>query len=312
MVVKFEEAADFYKPGGLQSNGSVLVYYGEHEKEGTPYELKSIAWRLLEDVGVGIAAFNTPSNMNCLAPNCLMEMFLVLDHAKRDPKVKSLVWTGAGDKAFNAGGATKGDMKIHVPKDIVRAYQARGIGPVKGDLICAPHTRAFWDFPKPLVVAVNGLAIGAGANIALANLADMVVVSKTARFMWPFAKLGATPELGSSMMLPWICGMANAKRLLMAGEWLSAKEALRMNLVGELCEPEQLLPRAIEQAAKVATYNPETTRLIKQLLNAPLRAQLDAVLLAEQNTIEKSVQAQGSGDGRGAPVLLKVTPKSKL
>ncbi|CAE8719456.1 unnamed protein product [Polarella glacialis] len=95
----FPEAPAFLDEAGLSQNGSVLVYYGAHEKEGVAYELKSIAWRLLEDVGVAIAAYNAPKSLHCLSPNQQMETFLVLEHAKRDPRVRALVWTGTGVKA---------------------------------------------------------------------------------------------------------------------------------------------------------------------------------------------------------------------
>ncbi|CAE8703689.1 unnamed protein product, partial [Polarella glacialis] len=210
----FPEAPAFLDEAGLSQNGSVLVYYGAHEKEGVAYELKSIAWRLLEDVGVAIAAYNAPKSLHCLSPNQQMETFLVLEHAKRDPRVRALVWTGTGVKAFNSGMALKGDLKVQVPEEVVKAYGARGMAPEVGDLVLQSQTKAFWDFPKPLIMAVNGLAVGGGANIALASFGDMVLCSKEARFMYPFAKLGFTPELGSSMVMPFLIGMAKAKELM--------------------------------------------------------------------------------------------------
>ena len=80
-----------------------------------------------------------------------------------------------------------------------------------------------------------GLAVGGGANVALMNYGDLVLCSTNARFLWPFAKLGLSPELGSSVMLANIVGMPNAKKIMMLGEWLSADEAFRMGLVNEIC-----------------------------------------------------------------------------
>mmetsp|Transcript_88382 Transcript_88382/g.189814 ORF Transcript_88382/g.189814 Transcript_88382/m.189814 type:complete len:305 (-) Transcript_88382:81-995(-) len=292
-AVDFPEAAAFLAEEGLESNGSVLVYYGEHEEKGTPYALRSIAWRFLEGSGIGVVAYNTPKSLNCLAPNQVMEAFLVLEHAKRDPRVKVLVWTGTGRRAFNSGAALKGDQKVYLPAEIFEAYSKRGMAPVKGDWVMAPLTKAFWDFPKPIVLAINGLAVGGAANIALANFGDMVLCSKESRFMYPFAKLGVTPELGSSLLIPFLAGMTKAKELMMTGEWMSADEALRLNLINGICEPEELLPKALAVAAKMTTAHPETMRLIKRVMNAPLRDQLDAILAREQVTIMESIKASG-------------------
>lgn len=282
----------FLSETGLPSNGTINVHLGEDGAERT-YALTSIAWRLLEDIGVGIAAYNTPKSLHCLSPQQQMETFLVLEHARRDPRVKALVWTGTGKRAFCSGAALKGDRSIHVAQDIVKAFKARGLAPTSDDMVLAKQTRAFWDFPKPIVMAVNGLAVGGGANIALVNFGDLVICSKTARFMYPFAKLGVTPELGSSFVLPWLVGMAKAKEMMMTGTWLGADEALRLNLVSQVCAPEELLPRAVALAAGMATVNPETMRLMKQVMNAPLREQLDSVLRREQQLFGEAVAASG-------------------
>lgn len=295
-MATFAEAQAFISEDGLAENGSVLVYHGEHIEKGEPYPLRSIAWRLLEDQGVGIAAFNTPDSRQCLSRNQMMEIMLVLEHAKRDPKVKVLLWTGTGTRAFNSGAALKGDMKIYVPKEIVNEYAARGMGPVKGDLIMAPHTKAFWDFPKPLVIAVNGVACGGGANIALANFGDVVLASTTARFMWPFAKMSVTPELGSSFVIPHVIGLPKAKELMMTGEWLGAEEAQKLNLINHVYAPEELLPRAIEMATNIASYHPAAMSLMKRVMNAPLREKLDEVLEREQATIKESLKASGGAE----------------
>jgi len=287
------EAPAYLADTGLDANGSVRVYYDAQEGASEEYALKSIAWRLLEKAGVGVAAYNAPKNLNALTPNQVMETYLVLEHARRDPRVKALVWTGTGTRAFNAGAALKGDMKIHVPREVMKAYAKRGLAPVAGDWVQAPLTKAFWDFPKPLVMAINGLAIGGGMNIALANCGDMVVCSSKARFTYPFAKLGVTPEFGSSMMLPLLVGMPKAKELVMTGDWITADEALKFGLANAVCAPEELLPRAIGLAAKTAQFNNEGMQCIKEVMNAPLRGRLEEVLKKEQEVIMRSIKVTG-------------------
>ncbi len=133
--------------------------------------------------------------------------------------------TGSGDRAFSSGAALKGDgehFTVHVPPHVIEDYEDRKMIPQPPtirppDMVMARQTIAFWDFPKPLIMAINGLAVGGGANIALANYADMVICSRTARFKYPFSTLGITPELGSSSLIPFVVGMAKAKEIMMLG-----------------------------------------------------------------------------------------------
>eukprot|EP00415_Alexandrium_ostenfeldii_P000032 UN0032 len=130
-------------------------------------------------------------------------------------------------------------------------------------------------------------------NIALANCGDMVVRSSKARFTYPFAKLGVTPEFGSSMMLPLLVGMPKAKELVMTGDWITADEALKFGLANAVCAPEELLPRAIGLAAKTAQFNNEGMQCIKEVMNAPLRGRLEEVLKKEQEVIMRSIKVTG-------------------
>ena len=104
-------------------------------------------------------------------------------------------------------------------------FQPRSKGfttPPDNDFALKALTLKFWDFSKPSVVAVNGLAVGGAANIALANYHDIVLSSTEGKFKYPFADLGLTPELGSSYMMPYLVGMTRAKvmRILKFLLWL--------------------------------------------------------------------------------------------
>lgn len=297
------------EPDGLE-NGTVKLYYGKKAQDGEDYQLRSIMWRVLDN-GVAVAAYNTPKKLHSFAPNPMMETFVILEHAKRDPNVRVLIWTATGPKAFSSGAAVKGaDKTVHVPIECILEYSSRRMAP-SADFVLESMTRAFWDFPKPLILAVNGLAVGGAANIALCNFGDLVLCSTAAKFMYPFAKLGFTPELGSSIMLPFLIGMAKAKELFMCGDWFTAEQAKDLGLVNEVLAPEKLLPRAVEVASEIAKRNPETMTQMKKVLNAPLRDQLDAVLKREQEHITASLKSLGGWTGSGPPGQGK-TEKSKL
>ena len=158
-----------------------------------------------------------------------------------------------------------------------------------GSAALKTQTLAFWDFPKPVIMAINGLAVGGGANIALMNYGDLVLASSNARFKWPFNKLGLSPELGSSVVLAGIVGIPKAKRIMMLGEWLSAEGAMGMGLVNEVVEPERLLPRAIEMAEQMAGYSPSGMFRIKDIMNRHTRAQLEEILDHEAAYIEEGI-----------------------
>ena len=100
-------------------------------------------------------------------------MFAILEHASRDDNVRCLVWTGEG-RAFSSGAALgSGTAQTTINDEIKEAMKERGMGP-DGTMVLKSLTLAFWDFPKPSIVAVNGLAVGGAANIALVNFHDLV------------------------------------------------------------------------------------------------------------------------------------------
>ena len=170
----------------MGENGTVKLYLGAEEKyvgdyaSTEDYELHSISYSCNAD-GVAVAAYNDQATLHSLSPSLTTETFVVLEHAARDPAVEVLIWTATGERAFSSGAALRGDKTVHVPKHALEDYAKRGMLSRPGDMVMAAQTIAFWDFPKPLIAAVNGLAVGGGANIALANYADMVLCSTNAR-----------------------------------------------------------------------------------------------------------------------------------
>jgi enoyl-CoA hydratase/carnithine racemase len=251
------------------------------------YELRSFSWTLNEETGVAVATFNSPKNMNSLTQNLRWELFVILEHAARDEDVRVLVWTGEG-RAFCAGADLAGSSEVHLPRHLMKAMHARNFSP-GADLVLMKETLAFWDFPKVSIAAVNGLAVGGGANIAL-FWHDMVVCSTAARFKYPFAQLGLTPELGSSKLMPLHVGLARTKEIMFVGGWFDAARALELGLCNRVVEPGELLGAALALAEKVAEQNGEAIRLSKQVLNHHFRVQLEQVLQEEQDVIVQSVK----------------------
>lgn len=278
-------------PDPLPNNGTIKVYYGDGKV--LDYDLVSIHYRLL-DTGVAVCTLNEPQRLNSLTANQTWEYFLILQHAERDDAVKVLLWTGHG-RAFSSGADLTGAAPPPtLDQEAMDWFIANGFSPAfstptNPDIALKSLTLKFWDFPKPSVVAVNGLSVGGAANICLANYQDIVLASTEARFRYPFADINLTPELGSSFMMPMAVGMTRAKKMMMMAEWMSAAEAKEMGLVLEVLPPEKLMPRALEMAEVLAKKNPNTLRLIKRLMNHHVRKHIDEVMDEENRTIMEAL-----------------------
>jgi enoyl-CoA hydratase/carnithine racemase len=129
-------------------------------------------------------------------------------------------------------------------------------------------------FPKPLVVAVNGVGLGIGCTIL--GFADLAFMSTMARLKCPFTSLGVAPEAASSYLMPLLVGRQNATWLLQSSEWVSAEQALAMGLVWRVCEPDDLLPEALRHAEVLAAKPVSSLVAVKRTITAPLRAKIEA------------------------------------
>jgi enoyl-CoA hydratase/carnithine racemase len=129
-------------------------------------------------------------------------------------------------------------------------------------------------FPKPLVLAVNGLGLGIGATVI--GFGDLVFMSTEARLKCPFTSLGVAPEAASSYLLPLLIGRQNAAWLLMSSEWFSAQQCSDMGMVFRLCSPESLLETAHQHARSLASKPISSLRAVKRTMTAPLQADIAA------------------------------------
>lgn len=181
--------------------------------------------------------------------------------AASDPAVAVVLLTGAG-RAFSAG------------TDLVELHQRT----TDSSFVDGTHgfpglIDALIAFPKPLVVAVNGLGLGIGATIL--GFADLAFMSSTAKLKCPFTSLGVAPEAASSFLFPRLIGQQNAAWMLLSAEWISAAECLEMGLVWRVCEPEDLIAEATKHAETLARRPVASLIAVKRTMVAPLRAQID-------------------------------------
>jgi enoyl-CoA hydratase len=218
-----------------------------------------------------ILTFNRPGKLNAISSAVLGELDRRLGEAEGDPGVRAVVLTGAGPKAFVAGA----DIAEYAAGDhqaFVR-YQAES-------------RRLFsWldAFPKPVIGAVNGYALGGGFELALC--CDLLVASGNARFGLPEGLLGLSPGGGGTQRLTRAAGPFVAADVLLAGRRLTAQDAYRLGLVAEVVEPERLLEVALDRAELVARMAPLATRTMLGLVRTAMEAPLEEGLSQEQDAL---------------------------
>jgi enoyl-CoA hydratase/carnithine racemase len=182
--------------------------------------------------------------------------------AAADPDVAVVLVTGTG-RGFSAGTDL---LEMHRIATDPTFERGRHGFPGLIDALVA--------FPKPLVVAVNGVGLGIGCTIL--GFADLAFMSRTARLKCPFTSLGVAPEAASSYLMPLLVGRQNAAWLLQSSEWVSADEALAMGLVWRVCEPDDLLAEAHRHAEVLAARPVSSLVAVKRTMTAPLRAEIAA------------------------------------
>ncbi len=198
--------------------------------------------------GILTIEFNRPDKKNSITAAMYQQMADAIQDGEEDRGVRTLLFCGKPD-IYTAGNDLEDFMNN--PEEVEDRPVARFIAN-----LCLAK--------KPVIAAVAGAAIGIGTTMLLH--CDQVYAAENAKFSMPFAKLGLCPEFGSSLLLPQIVGYQRASELLFFGESFSAREAFDMGLVNKVLPPEELMPYAYAQAAKLAALPPSSLRITKQLM----------------------------------------------
>lgn len=193
--------------------------------------------------GIGIITLNRPEKRNAISIRMRREISFCLDRWKDSAAIGGVIFTGKGD-AFSAGFDLSEFARPEAFDDLL-ASSSR-------------YHRDVWNFPKPTIAAVNGLALGGGFD--LAALCDLRIGSDACVFAHPEIKFGAPPLFTP---LRWIVGDGWAKDLCLTGRKIGAPEAHRIGLVGEVVEKDRLMERAMQIGATILAAPPETLRFTK-------------------------------------------------
>jgi len=219
--------------------------------------------------GVGTILLNRPHRKNAFTLEMIDEWAHVLIHARTDPAVRALVLTGAGD-GFCSG----------VDLD---ALDQRGSPPLqaKRTLTDRIHRVAYAvaDLDKPMIAAVNGVAVGAGMDMAL--MCDIRMAARSARFSEGYVRVGLVPGDGGCYFLPRLVGSAKALELLLTGDFVDAAEAERIGIVNHVYDDELLMQETLAFARRLADGPPVAIAMIKravyQSATCDLRTALDLI-----------------------------------
>ena len=222
--------------------------------------------------GVAVITLNRPDKLNAFTAEMHGELKAALDDVKQDDGVRALVLTGAG-RAFCAGQ----DLSNRA---IAPGDEPRDLG-ASLDTLYNPLVRTLRSLEMPVISAVNGVAAGAGANVALA--ADIVLAARSANFIQAFCKLGLVPDSGGTYTLPRLVGRARAMGLALLGDRLPAERAEAIGLIWKAVDDDDLMTEAMALARHLAAQPTKGLAMIKQAINASLGNDLDTQLDLERD-----------------------------
>ncbi len=220
--------------------------------------------------GVARLALNRPDRLNSFNAKMHLEVREVLGTVDADNSIRCLLLTANG-RGFCAG-QDLSDRQVSAeaePPDLEASLTQ----------LYNPLIRTLSNLEKPVVCAVNGVAAGAGANIALA--CDIVLAARSARFIQSFCKIGLIPDSGGSWTLPNLVGRARAKGLTMLGDHLSAEQAENWGLIWRCVDDEKLQNEATDLARRLAAQPTRGLALTKQAVNSAAHNSLEEQLVLE-------------------------------
>jgi 2-(1,2-epoxy-1,2-dihydrophenyl)acetyl-CoA isomerase len=213
---------------------------------------------------IGIITLNRPEAFNSFVREMAMELQSKLEDCKNNDEIRCIVLTGHG-KAFCAGQDLKEAIDPSGPEieEIVNKHYN-------------PIIMKIREIEKPVLAAVNGVAAGAGANLALA--CDLVVATKSASFIQAFSKIGLIPDSGGTFFLPRLIGLPKATALMMTGEKVMAMDAEKMGMIYKVYDDHEFKDEVMKLAEYLSSMPTRGLGLTKKLLNKSLNSNLHSQL----------------------------------
>lgn len=209
-----------------------------------PNEFKDIIYEI-EANGILTITLNKPQIKNALSPLTLLELWYAVDHAAMDEEVKVMILTGCEEAAaFSSGGYFSQDMLKNIPEKYRKEIDLM-------DMASKRLCLKFWDFEKPVITAINGLAVGGGFTLPLV-CSDLIYISEDAWIALYFVKRAVMMDFATSYLLPLIVGFQRAKELFYFGERIPAQKAYELGLgINKVLPKDNLMSYTRKQAQRL-------------------------------------------------------------
>ncbi|MFZ5633501.1 MAG: enoyl-CoA hydratase-related protein [Bacillota bacterium] len=239
--------------------------------------------KLSREGHIAILAFNRPEAMNALSTQTARDLLAALEELEQDGEVFAVVLTAEGDRAFCVGA----DLKE-------RKTMSRGDMKKQRALFVKTFT-AVAEFPKPLVAAVNGFALGGGCEFALC--CDFIIASEKAAFGLPEVGLAIIPGGGGTQLLPRVIGRNKAKELIFTGRRISAREAYDIGLVNHVAPAEKLMEKTMEIMQEITKNGPIALQQAKRAINLGVELELHTALALEAECYNVCLATEDRDEG---------------
>lgn len=226
-----------------------------------------IKFEIMEE-RIGVLTFDNPKTLNAFDWEGVEELGEVIESIKKEKSIDCLIMTGAGEKAFIAGG----DIATQLAFDVAKAFEWTSLG--------HPILRQIETLPFPVIGAINGYALGGGTEMAL--VCDILIAAEKAIFALPEVTLGIIPGYGGTQRLPRKIGMNKAKELILTGRRFDAMEAERIGLVNKVVPNDQLMEEAFALARSLVKISPTSLKMAKLSIDEGMQCDIDRGLQIEK------------------------------
>jgi enoyl-CoA hydratase/3-hydroxyacyl-CoA dehydrogenase len=283
--VGIQKAFDMVNTLAEKSKGTFKVpdLLRKQAESKNPWDLRTV--RLSKENKIALITMDRPEALNALNSKVLSDLKEVIKQVQKDDGVAAVIITGEG-RGFVAGA----DIREMLEKNPLEAREFTQLGQAV--------FRDIENMNKPVIAAVNGVALGGGCELALA--CDIILASENARLGFPEVGLGIHPGFGGTQRLPRLIGKARAKEMIFTADILNAEEAERIGLVNKVVPLDKLLEEARGTAKKIARQAPFAIRLAKSAINKGCEMDLDTGLAYEVECASMAFSTKDSKEGMKA------------